>query len=57
VTAGDPAASSRTGFRYDATSGQHVYNWSTKGLPTGTYKLLIHLDDGTTREQLLKLGK
>ena len=33
-------------FRYDATSGQYVFNWSTKGLTAGTYQLRIDLADG-----------
>jgi hypothetical protein len=54
---GDPAGNSSTGFRYDAASGNYVFNWSTKGLATGTYTLFIDLDDGTPRELTLKLGK
>jgi hypothetical protein len=40
------AATSGDLFRYDATSGQYIYNWSTKGLTTGTYRLKISLGDG-----------
>jgi hypothetical protein len=36
-------------FRYDATSGQYVFNLSTKPLSTGTYQLRIDLGDGVTR--------
>ena len=36
-------------FRYDATSGQYVFNLSTKTLSTGTYQLRIDLGDGVTR--------
>ncbi len=57
TTTGDPAGNSSTGFRYDANNDQYVFNWSTKGLATGTYKLFIDLNDGTTRELTLKLGK
>lgn len=34
-------------FRYDSTSGQYIFNWSTKGLPAGTYQLTITLSYGT----------
>jgi hypothetical protein len=33
-------------FRYDPTSGQCIFNWSTKGLAAGTYLLSIDLGDG-----------
>ncbi len=33
-------------FRYDATSGQYIFNLGTKTLSTGTYKLRIDLGDG-----------
>ena len=33
-------------FRYDSTAGQYIYNWSTKGLESGTYRLFIDLGDG-----------
>jgi len=33
-------------FRYDATNEIYNYNWSTKGLTAGTYKLGIDLADG-----------
>jgi hypothetical protein len=36
-------------FRYDATNGQYVFNWSTKGLTAGTYQLRIDLADGASR--------
>ncbi|HTE20282.1 MAG TPA: HYR domain-containing protein [Armatimonadota bacterium] len=34
-------------FRY--TTGQYIYNWSTKGLTTGTYLITINLGDGCVR--------
>lgn len=34
-------------FRYDDESDQYIYNWSTKGLEPGTYRLTIDLGDGT----------
>jgi hypothetical protein len=42
-------ASSGNLFRYDATSNQYVFNWSTKGLTAGTYQLRIDLADGVSR--------
>jgi hypothetical protein len=33
-------------FRYDPKSGQYVFNWSTKGLERGVYRLFIDLGDG-----------
>ena len=36
-------------FRYDAASGQYVFNWSTKGLTPGYYyRIGVKLDDGQT---------
>ena len=35
-------------FRYDATSGQYIFNWSTKRLAAGTYQLQVNLGDGLT---------
>lgn len=36
-----------TAFKWDATSSQYVYNWSTKGLTAGYwYKISMKLDDG-----------
>jgi hypothetical protein len=39
-------ATSGTLFRYDAATGQYVYNWSTKRLATGEYELCADLGDG-----------
>lgn len=39
-------ASAGNQFRYDATSGQYIFNWSTKGLSSGAYRLFIDLGDG-----------
>ncbi|WP_210438773.1 HYR domain-containing protein [Nocardioides xinjiangensis] len=36
-------------FRYDATSGQYVFNLSTKTLSSGSYQLRIDMGDGVTR--------
>ena len=48
-TTSTATASSSNLFRYDATSGQYVFNWSTKELTTGTYQLRIDLADGVSR--------
>jgi YVTN family beta-propeller protein len=45
-TATDATATSGDTFRYDSTDEQYIYNWSTKGLDTGTYRLSIDLGDG-----------
>jgi hypothetical protein len=44
------AADAGTTFRYDASGRQYIFNLSTKGWATGTYRLMAHLDDGTTIE-------
>jgi len=36
-------------FRYDSTSGQYIFNLSTKPLSVGTYQLRIDLGDGVLR--------
>ena len=43
------SATSGNLFRYDPTSGQYVFTWSTKGLSRGTYRLFIDLGDGVER--------
>ncbi len=40
------AASTGSAFRYDATSGQYIYNWGTKGLSDGVYQIRVDLGDG-----------
>jgi hypothetical protein len=42
-------ATSGNQFRYDATSGCYVFNWSTQGLAPGHYLLSINLGDGVVR--------
>ena len=32
-------------FRWD--TGQYIYNWSTKGLKAGEYRIYATLDDGS----------
>lgn len=49
------AATSGNLFRYDASSGQYVFNWSTKGLTLGTYQLRIDLGDGVAHTVLVGL--
>jgi hypothetical protein len=36
-------------FRYDSTSGQYIFNLSTKTLSVGTYQLRLDLGDGVLR--------
>jgi hypothetical protein len=48
-------ASSGNQFRYDATSGQYIFNWSTKGLTSGTYQLRIDLGDGAQHVVIVSL--
>jgi hypothetical protein len=36
-------------FQYDTTSGKYTFNWSTKGMTAGQYRLTIDLGDGVTR--------
>jgi hypothetical protein len=43
------AATTGSLFRYEASSGQYIFNWSTKGLTVGTYLLKINLGDGVPR--------
>ncbi|HJQ31529.1 MAG TPA: tandem-95 repeat protein [Pyrinomonadaceae bacterium] len=42
-------------FRYDASSGQYVFNLSTKGLTAGTYQLRVDMGDGVSRTALISL--
>lgn len=51
------AANEDNHFRYDPTSEQYVFNWSTKALKTGegTYQLRIELGDQTTNTVLVSL--
>jgi hypothetical protein len=44
-----------TALRYDPTSKQWVANWQTKGLPTGTYTVVLSPADGTTHSQAVRL--
>jgi hypothetical protein len=49
------AATSGNAFRYDITSGQYIFNLSTKGLSTGTWNLSINLADGAARTVSISL--
>jgi hypothetical protein len=44
-------------FRYDPTAGQYIFNWSTKGLGSGTYLLTIDLGDGTEHTVVVSLRR
>jgi hypothetical protein len=48
-------ATTGNAFRYDATSGQYIFNWSTKGMLSGTYRLTINLGDGVSRSIIVSL--
>lgn len=43
---GTSAATTGNLFRYDPASGQYVFNWGTKGVTVGTYRLRVDLGDG-----------
>jgi hypothetical protein len=49
--------SSGSAFSYDSTSDQYVFNWSTKRLQVGTYRLSINLGDDTTNQVQVSLNK
>lgn len=49
------AATSGNLFRYDAKENQYIFNLNTKGLSSGTYKLIITLNDGTTQNIQISL--
>jgi hypothetical protein len=42
--------STGTQFRYDATAGQYIFNWSTKGITTqpGNYEVRVYTDSDFT---------
>jgi hypothetical protein len=48
ATYSDPATAGNL-YKWDSTAQQSIYNWSTKGLPSGFYyKIGVKLDDGQT---------
>jgi hypothetical protein len=42
---------------YTLTGGHYQYNWSTKGLPMGLYRVFAKLNDGTTQSVDICLAK
>lgn len=42
------APSSGSLFRYDTTGNQYIYNWSTKGVAAGDYRIVVTLNGGQT---------
>jgi hypothetical protein len=48
-TVSTASADSGNTFRYDATSSQYIFNWSTKGLTSGNYQLKVDLGDSVSR--------
>jgi hypothetical protein len=46
-TSDTDTAFSGSAFRWDASAQQYIYNWSTKGLKAGEYRIYATLDDGT----------
>ncbi len=44
-------------FRYDATALQYIYNFSTKGLTAGEYRIYAWLEDGRTYTTDICLSK
>jgi hypothetical protein len=51
------AADTGNVFRYDAATGQYVYNLDTKPLSVGTWRLTIDLHDGVTRTAIISLAR
>jgi hypothetical protein len=49
------AATSGNLFRYDSSNREYIFNWSTKGLAPGTYRLNLDLGDGQVRTVDLSL--
>jgi hypothetical protein len=46
-----------TGLRYDSIANQFVANWSTRGLPVGTFLIRLALADGTVSTKSIQLSK
>jgi hypothetical protein len=49
------AATTGNQFRYDSSSGQYIFNLSTKNLSTGTWLLSVDLHDGVSRTVVISL--
>jgi hypothetical protein len=49
------AGAGKTGLRYDSTANQFVYNWQTKGLPAGSYQIVLKLADGAMQTKTISL--
>jgi hypothetical protein len=50
------SATGGTTYRYDATTQQYIYNWSTKGLAAGYwYRVYAKLEDGNTYSVMVGL--
>jgi large repetitive protein len=55
TSADTPTAGST--FRWDSTAQQYIYNFSTKGLTAGEYRINANLADGTTQFVFICLTK
>jgi hypothetical protein len=42
-------------FRYDSTSNEYIFNFSSKGLTVGTYLITVYLNDGTNQKVKISL--
>lgn len=52
-----PSSDAGNSFRYDPTDGQYIFNFGTKSLSQGTWRLSVDLGDGVDRSALLSLRK
>jgi uncharacterized delta-60 repeat protein len=50
----NPTPAGNTGLQ--SSGGQYLFNWQTKGLNAGYYKLLLRLNDGTIQTKVLQLS-
>jgi hypothetical protein len=48
-------ASGSTSLRYDATTGQFIYNWKTPKMPGYCYVVTVTLQDGTSRSAQFRM--
>ena len=57
-TPATPSGSGHGGnrFRFDDDDCEYEFNWSTKGLATGTYQLRVDLGDGVIRTTVIRLN-